>query len=373
METFIDFIIKLLIFLIVFISVLFFSSVLYAYITSDKDNFSLENAISYAQSLGNDVIEYAFVDKNSVNLTLDDTITTEASFKEINYTKNKYYYNQLDDNAKIIYKALENNINNLKKENYTIDFSKTFNNLLHEYTGQNQLNKSFQSALDAFFYDYPELFYIDLTKISLIIKSSTIGPITNYTVVISPKDNKNYLKTGFTSEKEVDIAISKVENIRNNLINSLSSNDDYYKILQTHNTLVNSLEYDSTLNKSNTHNIYGALVQKSVVCEGYAKAFKYILDSLNIENILVSGTATNSSRETESHMWNYVKLNGCWYGVDVTWDDPIIIGGFSKNNLRHDYFLKGSRTFIGSHTPSGKISDDGTLFSLPNLNKENYK
>ena len=86
-------------------------------------------------------------------------------------------------------------------------------------------------------------------------------------------------------------------------------------------------------------------------CEGYEKSFKYILDSLNIENILVSGTATNSSGEIESHMWNYIKLNNNWYGVDVTWDDPIIIGGFSKNNLRHDYFLKGYTTFNKSHIP----------------------
>ena len=35
-----------------------------------------------------------------------------------------------------------------------------------------------------------------------------------------------------------------------------------------------SLKYDSSLNKSNTHNIYGALIEKSVVCEGYAKSFK---------------------------------------------------------------------------------------------------
>lgn len=373
MKTFIDFIIKILIFLIIFLAVLFFASILYTHLSSNEKDVSFKNAISYVQSIGNNIVDYAFLNKNSVNLLLDDTANNNSNLKENTSTKVKYYYYQLDDNAKLIYSTLENNIDNLKKENYTIDFDKKFNSLLHEYSGQHQLDKAFQSALDAFFYDYPELFYIDLTKISLIIKSSTIGPITTYTVTISPQDNKNYLSGNFTNEKEVDVAISKVENIRNNLINNLENSNDYDKILKVHNTLVNSLEYDSTLNKTNTHNIYGALVQKSVVCEGYAKAFKYILDSLAIENILVSGTATNSSGETESHMWNYVKLNENWYGVDVTWDDPVIIGGFSKNNLRHDYFLKGSRVFIKSHVPSGKISDNGILFSLPDLNRENYK
>jgi len=137
--------------------------------------------------------------------------------------------------------------------------------------------------------------------------------------------------------------------------------------------LVNSLEYGTSLTKSNIHNIYGALVEREVVCEGYAKAFKYILDSLDIECILVSGNATNSSNQTELHMWNYVKINDFWYGVDVTWDDPIIIGQSILQYTRHNYLLKGYRTFINSHVPSGKISNTGMFFTLPILSDTNYK
>ena len=72
-------------------------------------------------------------------------------------------------------------------------------------------------------------------------------------------------------------------------------------------------------------------------------------------------------------MWNYVELNGKWYGVDVTWDDPIIIGGPSKNSLRHTYFLKGNSTFNKSHVTTGKISDEGIIYKLPSLSLENYK
>lgn len=373
MKKIIYFIIKLIIFLVVFLLILFSASAIYYYLISNNGEVTLDNVVSYVQSVGNEFVDFTFTDKNSVNLILDDDITNTNFSSNNNISKNKYYYNQLDANAKTIYIALENNIDNLKKENYTINFSKQFNNLLHETSGQEQLNKSFQSALDAFFYDYPELFYIDISKISLLIKCTSVGPITTYTVAIAPQDNKNYLHSGFNSETDVDVAISKIENIRNSLINKISNNNDYTKIKQVHDTLVNSLEYDSTLNKNNAHNIYGALIQKSVVCEGYAKSFKYILDSLGIENILVSGTATNSSNETESHMWNYVKLNGDWYGVDVTWDDPVIIGGYTNSNLRHDYFLKGNSTFIKSHIPSGRISDTGMLFSFPNLSQNNYK
>jgi len=375
MKNFIDFIIKKIIFIIIFLAIVFFATVFYSYV-SDEDNLSIENAISYFQSIGNDIVnEFKSNNNHSINIVLDDNNipSTQTSSPYNDYKKNTYYYNQLDNNAKKIYNSLKDNIDNLKKENFTIDFEKQFNDLLHEPSGQEELNSSFQSALDAFFYDYPELFYIDLTKISLLIKSTSIGPLTTYTVKISPDNTSNYLYEEFNSEEKVNIAISKVENIKNHIINNLPTSSNYDKILTIHDTLVKSLEYDSSLNKSNTHNIYGALIEKSVVCEGYAKSFKYILDSLNIENILVSGTATNSSGDSESHMWNYVKLNDNWYAVDVTWDDPIIIGGLSKNNLRHDYFLKGNTTFNKSHVPSGKISDNGITFLLPNLSFENYK
>ena len=208
---------------------------------------------------------------------------------------------------------------------------------------------------------------------ALIITSTSLGPLSSYTVKIEPKDNNNYLIDCYNSENDVNNAIFKLENIKNNVIEQIKYDNDYNKILKLHNILANSIEYNSTSDKKNSHNIYGALINRKTVCEGYAKSLKYMLDSLNIECILVSGNATNSTGKTESHMWNYVKLNDNWYGVDITWDDPIIIGGYSKNNIRHDYFLKGKHVFIKSHSPSGKISDTGMLFKLPSLANENYK
>lgn len=373
---FIKCIIKILkhIFIILFILLLAF--IIYTFVFSKKNNVSVEDTLIHFESIGSEFIDYTLTDKNSINISLnsvENTNTTNENLQITNSNKSNYYYSQLDSNSKIIYDALENNIDNLKKKNYVINFNTQFNDLLHTSTGQYTLNKAFQSSLDAFFYDHPELFYLDLTKISLIITSTSLGPLTTYTVKLEPKDGTNYLSDTFSSELDVDNAIYEVEKIRNNVVNQLKSENDYNKVLKVHNMLVNSIEYDSTLNKENTHNIYGALVERNVVCEGYAKAFKYILDSLNIECILVSGNATNSSGTTESHMWNYVKLNENWYGVDVTWDDPIIVGGYKKNNIRHDYFLKGKYSFIESHSSSGKISDNGMLFKLPSLSDKNYK
>ena len=261
----------------------------------------------------------------------------------------------------------------MKKDNFKINFSTKFNDLLNKQNGKSVLDKSFQAALDAFFYDHPELFYIDLTKITLYTKYTTIGSKTTYTVSLAPQNNKNYLSDSFNSESQVDNAINQIEQIRNSIVSRVNGNN-YNKALIVHDTLVDMLEYNQNDSNSNTHNIYGAFVNRSVVCEGYAKSFKYIMDSLNIPCILVGGIATNNSSNTESHMWNYIQLDGNWYGVDVTWDDPVIIGGSSKKSsrVRRDYFCKGASSFK-LHKADGKISQNGETFSIPTLSSKNYK
>lgn len=344
--------------------------IIYYFFILKKDNTMIENvqlqsfSPNYEDTLSN---SQALTNLNVINEDTNNSSTNSIS------TNNKYYYNQLGYNAKLIYTALENNIDNLKKDNFKINFSTKFNDLLNKQNGKSVLDKSFQAALDAFFYDHPELFYIDLTKITLYTKYTTIGSKTTYTVSLAPQNNKNYLSDSFNSESQVDNAINQIEQIRNSIVSRVNGSN-YNKALIVHDTLVDMLEYEQNDSNSNTHNIYGAFVNRSVVCEGYAKSFKYIMDSLNIPCILVGGIATNNSSNTESHMWNYIQLDGNWYGVDVTWDDPVIIGGSSKKSsrVRRDYFCKGASSFK-LHKADGKISQNGETFSIPTLSSKDYK
>ena len=309
-----------------FIFTVFIAFLVFAYMFSLKSNMSFQSTISYFKSVSGELFDI----NDSKNILEDENNIIVTS------SNNNYYYNQLDNTGKIIYSSLEKNIDNLKTDNYVLDFSTTFNDLLNTSTGQYKLNKAFQSALDAFFYDHPELFYLDLSNFSLNTKCISIGALKTYTVEINPKNN-SYLHSSFSTKQDANIAIQRVNNIKNNLVNNINQYNIYDKIKYVHDILINSLEYNA--DTTNAHNIYGAFVEQKVVCEGYAKAFKYIMDSIDVECILVSGTATNSSGQQESHMWNYVKLNNEWYGVDVTWDDPIINGGTYKNNLRHAFYL----------------------------------
>ncbi len=80
----------------------------------------------------------------------------------------------------------------------------------------------------------------------------------------------------------------------------------------------------------------------------------------------------NSANETENHAWNYVRLDRNWYAIDVTWDDPIIIGnGYISSLYYYKYYLKGSREFFVNHTEDGKIAGDSN-FKYPTLSEINY-
>ncbi len=297
-----------------------------------------------------------------------DTSNFEASNSvEI---ENKYYYNQLDVYAKAIYDDLYSHKEDLKTGLYTLDFDIAFNALLHEDSGAETLEKDFQLAVNALVFDKPEIFYLDITKMYLLTEITTFGPKKTYRVSIGPSNNVPYLSSSFPNIETIRNAEFQIEN----LVQSLRfSNDKYNQIREVHDFIVENTEYDETVSKSNIYNIYGTLINKEAVCEGYAKTFKYILDRLNIPCIIACGIGQNSKGQTESHAWNYVKLNDVWYAVDATWDDPVIIGnGSVTNEMRYHYFLKGSNTFFKDHTEDGNLIGN-FKFAYPKINIEDYK
>ena len=145
--------------------------------------------------------------------------------------------------------------------------------------------------------------------------------------------------------------------VKNKIIAKIQGKSDYDKIKIIHDYLIDSIEYENDLTQNNVYDIYGALVQKRCVCEGYAKAFQYLMNEMGIENTIVIGIGTNSKNETENHAWNYVKLDGEWYAVDVTWDDPIITGGGKlSNKSRYEYFLKEQEIVFGLMRQGYKVT-----------------
>ena len=286
----------------------------------------------------------------------------------------KFFYNQLNNTQRIIYNGLEDNKDYLKQGDYKISFGNKFSELLKQENGAEELGDDYQSAIEAFVHDHPEIFYLDVNKMYLNIQTTTKLLKTIYNVYISPAEGKTYLSDEFASTIEIEKAIIAIENEKNSILQKLQSTD-YKNIVFIHDYLVDNIEYDSDYTSKGTYNIYGALIEHKCVCEGYAKAFKYLLNSAGYDCELLQGVATNSSGKSENHAWNAVCLNNGWYQVDVTWDDPIIIGNFrrSNNEIKYKYFFKGTNQFNKDHTLYYQFSEKGRTFAYPNLSETDYK
>ena len=307
---------------------------------------------------------------------IESTVETISPSDEIiNYTNNnidKYFYNQLDEYSKIIYNAMESNKENMKTGTYEINLGTEFSSLLSESNGGELLGEYYQSAIEAYTYDNPDVFYIEFSKLYLNIETTTRGSKKTYRVFINSGNQANYLTNEFSSKERIDAGLNEIENIKSYFVSNQKA-DTYENIKLVHDYLVESIEYDQTISLPNIYDLYGALINKKSVCEGYAKAFKYLMDSMNIPCVTVSGKATNSEGNTENHAWNYVQINNVWYAIDCTWDDPILIGfGYLSNSSKYKYFLKGEDEFNKSHIPDGQFTEGGKVFKFPNLSISNY-
>lgn len=307
---------------------------------------------------------------------IESTVETiSPNDDNINYKNeniNKYFYNQLDNYSKIIYNAIETNKENMKTGTYEINLGTEFSEVLSKENGEELLGEYYQAAIDSYAYDNPDVFYIEFTKLYLNIETTTRGNRKTYKVFLNSGNNTNYLTSEFSSKERIEAGLNEIKNIKSYIIANKKS-DTYQNIKLVHDYLIDNTEYEQTISQPNIYDLYGALIKKKCVCEGYAKAFKYLMDSLDIPCVIISGKGTNSEGNTENHAWNYIQINEIWYAVDCTWDDPILIGsGYLSNSLKYKYFLKGENEFNSTHIPEGQFTDGGKIFQYPNLSQTNY-
>lgn len=101
---------------------------------------------------------------------------------------------------------------------------------------------------------------------------------------------------------------------------------DLEKVLFVHDHLALNYDYDTTYTN---YDAYSFFRDKRGVCQAYMRAFNAIMAELGVESSYVES-------ESLDHVWNIVKINGKWYHMDVTWDDPL---STSVTNVDHMYFI----------------------------------
>ena len=95
------------------------------------------------------------------------------------------------------------------------------------------------------------------------------------------------------------------------------------KAYVAHNYLARTVEYwlkeeANPIERSCMQSAYGALVKKKCVCQGFAEAYKRLLDTQGIRCFVIIGKVKGDS---VGHAWNAITFDGReYFHVDVTWD-----------------------------------------------------
>lgn len=159
-------------------------------------------------------------------------------------------------------------------------------------------------ALMAFFNDNPQVFWTANVYSYAYTSGST--HIQLYSTV--PQDQCTAM---------IQQLNQKVSSIISTMPSGLSELD---REIYLSDYLVQHCSYDTAAVTDNTRwkafNSYGALIEGKVVCEGYARAMQLLSSYSGLGCMLLTGEGNS-----QSHMWNLMKIDGSWYHLDITWND----------------------------------------------------
>ncbi len=251
-----------------------------------------------------------------------------------------FYYKNLGNEEKIAYELVMAEIENMPER---IEIP--------------NIDEDIANFFEALVYDNPEYFFF----------SSNFNIETN-----------NFGQCFFVPEYEMTPAEYKaqkeeLERVRDLILAKADGITDHYELeLIAHDYIINRCEYIEKTGGTYS-SAYGCLVRGYASCEGYAKAMKYLLDEFKIENYLVSGTAVNEKGQPEGHAWNMVKIDGEYYHLDPTWNDPI-----SKEDENHySYFNITDKEISFTHNVDkrflGKcVNEDANYYKMEKLLFSSY-
>jgi len=139
-------------------------------------------------------------------------------------------------------------------------------------------------------------------------------------------------------------------------IRKAKSDYDKHKIL--HDYIIKNMEYDNDFVENISEDIkdsfYMSFVKGKGVCFVYAEVYQYLCEYFGLESWIVEGDCNGVLYEGDvpswmSHTWNIVRIDGKFYHVDVTWDDPV-----GSDSLIHDYFLVSDSAISADHKWGGE-------------------
>ena len=303
--------------------------------------------------------------------------TTESS---------NWFYRQLSAQGQKIYNALDEMLNSNIMLDGQGSYDLVANNIITDeiakkyIDGDRTLFNDFAAAKDAWDLEHPEAWYVDSSYLSL---RTTLDSNNKFHVYIGPGRSDNYYVQGVKNSDDVIKKTNELNATVNEIVSGVAgTNID--KIKYVHQRIINTISYrfENECTKGNAGYVRTtyALVTNEGVCEAYSRSMQLILQKLGIDCVLVHGVQT--SGEPEAHMWNAVKVDGEWYVIDATWDDPIALdknGNIKTTDIKgvdggeNETYLLVGRDIIGRNWhESGQVSSGSMIFEYPAIADYSY-
>lgn len=226
---------------------------------------------------------------------------------------NVYYFAKLNSMEQIGYRRLIEAISRKKK---------------YVHMGDSIGEESLAKITDALNYDHPELFYVDFKHINYMLGPMGLAYQINYNAKLA------------TVEKAMRRLQREARAVTEQAC-AAGLKNDFDKCRWIHNYLVRHITYHFDALRAperfpESYRIDGVFQNRTAVCEGIAKAFKFLCDQLGVEAFVITGTSSMQNVGQEiSHAWDIVRLDGEYMHVDTTWDMNM---SEASRYTRFDYF-----------------------------------
>ncbi len=225
----------------------------------------------------------------------------------------KYYFSRLDDGEKNLYNKISDALLN-------------FEPALSVHAG---MGKPFNVDIEKVFYgvifDNPVFFYLNRERVA--IKQSPM-----YIQLVFYYDYGRAEATELWERINDKLDSFVTEKIKDNM-------SPLAKQLEIHRYLT-SISYASAPYSKDCFSAVGALLHRSCVCEGYAKAYKLLCDRVGIASIIVMGDGSLPDGTSERHAWNITRIDGVTAHTDATWDARYGVSNYDYFNLCDSEILK---------------------------------
>ncbi|MEI3163183.1 MAG: transglutaminase domain-containing protein [Lachnospirales bacterium] len=193
--------------------------------------------------------------------------------------------------------------------------------------------------------------YISETDLSTITYSFEYNP--NFKMARAVDIPALFNKLNLEEKEAFNILYDTTKKLTSNLTT------DYDKELAIHNFITDNFKY-GPLDMSNVparaHTVSGFVLDGQGICEAYANTFYIMGKMAGLDVGLITGTANNIN-----HMWNTIKLDGEYYHIDVTSDDP---APDVPNRERYNFFNVSDSIISQTHSWERK--------DFPQCNGEKY-